>query len=82
MINHFNEIGWLDPDQKQLENFDFSNLSIDGFAYEKSKYNPIYPPYLIYIPNNTVLKKMFLVCVKYKNLNDIMFHITGIKQIY
>ena len=59
MINHFNEIGWLDPDQKQLENFDFTNLSIDGYVYEKSKYNPIYPPYLIYIPNNTVLKKMF-----------------------
>lgn len=82
MINHLNEIGWLDPDKKQLETIDFTNLSIDGFAYEKSKYTPIHPPYLIYIPNQMVIRKMFQICVKHKNLNDIMTSITGISNIY
>jgi hypothetical protein len=61
-INHFEEVGWIDPHCKDLTNYSgktsIVNQKWDQLVYHPERYKPDHPPLMIYLPSKDLLEKM------------------------
>ena len=59
-INHFQEIGWSDPNvlSTSKPKFNLVCSTFNQLAYDVSKYAPHSPPWMIYLPSLEVFRKM------------------------
>ena len=55
LINNFEEIGWLDPDNEDMNNYNgrqpMVNHPFDVPAYEDNRFFKESPPNMIYLPS-------------------------------
>ena len=77
LINFFEEIGWHDPyrqaaDVMPNENQNVMFADFEKLVYDQSKFNPDYPPSIKYIPNSTLLIRMFKACRGAKTIREIL----------
>ena len=77
LINFFEEIGWHDPyrqaaDVMPNENQNVMFADFEKLVYDSAKFNPDYPPSIKYIPNSTLLIRMFKACRGAKTIREIL----------
>ena len=54
-----------------MPQYSIIGASFDELTYDKSKFHESYPPLIIYLPTEAIMKKMMKACINETHINDI-----------
>lgn len=76
LVNNFEEIGWFDPYEARKPNkkcgetmpqHSIIGACFDELTYDKCKFHESYPPLIIYLPTEAIMRKMMKACAPPKD---------------
>ena len=83
-IGTFDEINWKDPfpapkgrnskcGHRKKDACKLQNAKVDEPVYSESRFNPMRPPNLTFIPSKQIMKKLMRVCTEIKDPIELYY---------
>ena len=80
-IGTFDEINWRDPfpapkrkiQQSRRAGVRLQEVKVDEMVYSETRFNPMRPPNLTFIPSKLIMKKLMRVCTEIKDPIELYY---------